>query len=218
MSFYMFKLVLLILGSSLISVHSQANTSTILQLNTPFRTFTNATKCDSYSYYSVYFNHPCNELSISLAVTSGEPTIYVSKKMFPTKSTMTWSSHSYRLYSIIISYYDPEFAPGWFNIGIYNDCSKQRKIASYGIRALRVIPSVFGDLNLLNKNQPDIVYQPISGIFQTISLKSYKYYRFCIATCSNALVTLKSPSAVTSSSLQLYVSRKEKKPTKTSNR
>ena len=79
---------------------------------------------------------------------SGEPDIYVSKADLdqdphPTKNKLTWAAYADGDYNLTISHWDPESSPGWYYIGIYDDCSKQSQTASYSIRAY----TRFGFLN-----------------------------------------------------------------------
>ena len=72
--------------------------------------------------------------------SSGEPDIYVSKAdldqdPYPTKRKLTWAAYADGAYNLTISHWDPESSPGWYYIGIYDDCSKQSQTASYSIRA-----------------------------------------------------------------------------------
>lgn len=79
--------------------------------------------------------------------STGEPDIYVSKANvdqdpYPTKYKLTWAAYKDKDYNLTISHWDVESSPGWYYIGVYDDCSSQFSTATYTIRADSMYSSV----------------------------------------------------------------------------
>ena len=195
-----------------------------LELNEGYREVYE-TECNEYTYFSVYFFHPCYDLTISLAPTAGEPDIYVARAseadqpIRPTKETMTWATYKTKVYTLTIAHWDPEYTPGYYYIGIYNDCSEQKKKAVYQIQAGKD-PYNTNDSGL---KLPDILAFPDMGMTQSVLLNNYKYYRFCVPQCADVKVFLDScidPKLCPNSfaKTELLLSRIIQEPTLTSYR
>lgn len=147
---------------------------------------TYSTECNAYSYFSVFFIYPCKDLSISLKPTAGQPDIYVSKANrdrdpYPTRGKLTWASYADNIYTLNISRYDPESSPGYYYIGIYNDCSKQNEKAIYQIRARPIT---------LSSTTKDILVNRDLGINQHVTANGYTYFEFCVPICANVRIAL----------------------------
>lgn len=57
-------------------------------------------------------------------VIEGEPNLYVSKSpnLYPTYSSLAWSSYDWGSEDLVISSWDPEFTTGTFYIGVHAYC------------------------------------------------------------------------------------------------
>lgn len=148
------------------------------------------TKCDTYTYFTVNFIYPCRDLVLSIRPTKGQPTAFVSKANkdggdpYPTKEKMTWAAHKEDLYTLIISRYDPEASPGYYYIGVYNDCSQQSENAVYQIE---VLPSVDKAVSLFNT---DILEYPYLSMNKYVAADKYEFFSFCLPICANVKITL----------------------------
>ena len=193
--------------------------NTVLQLNDNYgEVYT--TECNLYKYFAVYFFHPCYDLTISVLPSKGEPDLYVVKANntsdpYPTKSTITWATNKDREYSLTISRWDTESAPGWYYIGVYNDCNGLNSAkAVYQIKAVKEPLNSY----VMDTTQPDIMVFPDLGIDQQVNADKYKFFRFCIPRCSDVKVKLETcldPKLCPKSYLMsdLIVSRTEEMPT-----
>ena len=174
------------------------------------------TTCNSYSYFSVYFYYPCNDLLISILPQSGgSPKMYVSRANldfdpYPTREKMTWEATKRNYYQMTISYWDTESAPGWYYIGIYNDCSQQNSTAWYQIQALKVDPPLYDTTYASNPSIQDLVLKPQVARGKTIQPNAYTYYRFCVPICSNVQVSMQTSSSIAYP--EIIVSRTEIHP------
>ena len=178
---------------SLLAVNSQSFTqtpsnSTLLQLSVAYGA-TYTVQCSAYQYFSVYFQDACKDLIVSLLVKSGQPDIYakkadVDKDPYPTKEKLTWAAYSDNDFTLTISQWDLESSPGYYYIGVYNDCTNQNKPAVFKIEAF---PSQdpFVAVGLT-----DLVKYPWLGELQSGAPKSYQFYRFCVSKCSNVKIEL----------------------------
>ena len=178
-------------AAALVGVDSQfyppkLGNSITLELNSFYKT-TYSVQCDTYEYFSVMFPYPCSDLILSLVSTQGNPRIYVSKAAnkdpYPTRDKLTWSSFADTPY-LKIDRFDPESSPGYYYIGIYNDCTDQLYPAKFKIQAQRSMdPGISYGLT-------DIYRYPDLGINQTVTSNQYAFYKFCIPICANVLITL----------------------------
>ena len=175
------------------------------------------TGCNSYTYFSVYFYYPCNDLTVSLlSKEGGSPEMYISRANldndpYPTKDKMTWAGTSSNHYSVTISRWDPESAPGYYYIGVYNDCSKRNSTAMYQIQAVKDTPNMFDDQYTTNPSALDVLYYPMLTRNLVIEPNTYKYFRFCVPRCSNVEVSVQTSSSTVYP--RLVVSRTETYPT-----
>ena len=155
-----------------------------------FYNTTYETECDAYSYFAVNFIYPCRDLVLSIRPTKGQPNVYVSKATkdgvdpYPTREKMTWTAHKEDLYTLIIYRYDPESSPGYYYIGVYNDCSQQSEVAAYQIE---VLPSTDPEVSLYNT---DILEFPHLSMNKFVAANEYQFFRFCLPVCANVKVTL----------------------------
>jgi hypothetical protein len=172
-------------------------------------------ECNKYEYFNVLFYFPCNDLVINVKPLQGQPDIYVSKANidkdpYPTKEKLTWAAFEDSQYQLTINHRDPESSPGYYYIGIYNDCSHQSKSALFQIAISKGEPTE----SALN----DISVFPARGLNQLVDAQGYKYYSFCSPRCSNVLVTLQNCLSDAEcpgkySYPELLVSRTKKTPT-----
>ena len=107
---------------------------------------------------------------------------------------MSWEASKRNFYSMTISHWDTESAPGWYYIGIYNDCSQQNSTAWYQIQALKVTPPMFDSSYRTNPSIQDLMIYPQLGQGKTIQPNTYTYYRFCVPLCSNVQVSIQTSS------------------------
>lgn len=144
------------------------------------------TGCGAYTYFAVQNIKPCKDLIISLNRKKGQPYIYVSKtNPYPTRNSLTWASES-SLLTLTISKADTNGYPGYYYIGIYNDCSQQNDDASYQIQALESYeePS-YSNLNT------DIGLHPYISENKTIVANSFSLFSFCLLSCENVKLRIK---------------------------
>ena len=124
---------------------------------------------------------------------------------------MSWEATKRNYYSMTISHWDTESAPGWYYIGIYNDCSQQNATAWYQIQAQKVSPPMFDPTYTTNPSIQDLMIYPQLGLGKTIQPNTYTYYRFCVPACSNVQVSMQTSSSIAYP--EIIVSRTEKYPT-----
>ena len=176
------------------------------------------TQCHSYSYYAVYFYYPCNDLTVSiLPSTGGSPQLYVSRANldqdpYPTKDKMTWGGNQQNYYAVTISRWDPMGAPGWYYVGVYNDCSQQNSTAWYQIQAIMNPVPMFGQNYATHPELEDLMLYPQLGMNKQVQLGAYSYFRFCVPYCANVEIGLKTNSPGLEYP-QIVVSRTEENPT-----
>ena len=115
---------------------------------------------------------------------------------YPTREKMSWEATKRNYYSMTISHWDTESAPGWYYIGIYNDCSQQNETAWYQIQALKVVPPMFDGTYTTNPSIQDLVTYPQLGQGKTIQPNTYTYYRFCVPVCSNVQISMQTSSSI----------------------
>jgi hypothetical protein len=167
--------------------HSLGN-STQLNLTSEYGLTVHSLQCNKYEYFKVLFYFPCNDLVINVKPIQGQPDIYVSKANidndpYPTKEKLTWAAFEDSQYQLTINHRDPESSPGFYYIGIYNDCSHQSKSALFQIKVSKGEPTE-SSLN-------DLSLYPKRGLNQLVDAQGYKYYSFCSPRCSNVRVALK---------------------------
>lgn len=122
------------------------------------------TTCNEYSYFKVNFPYPCRDLNVSLDVFSGAPEIYISKLLaYPTKHDLTWSA--VEISHFVISHWDPESSPGYYNIAIYNNCKYQGDLAQYSIAA--------SSSNSSALDESDIYTNPSMSYQKTVQANDY---------------------------------------------
>ncbi|XP_071815659.1 uncharacterized protein [Apostichopus japonicus] len=143
-------------------------------------------KCNEYAYYKIDVSEPCQDLRIQVDVIEGEPNLYVSKSpnLYPTYSSLAWSSYDWGSEDLVISSWDPEFTAGTFYIGVHAYCGDDVDTgytdAQFSVY-VTTVPSVHPHSEIsLNGTLPG-----------TLSVNGYDYYRFCVpSSCSNVEVLL----------------------------
>ena len=183
------------------------------------------TECHKYHYFAIYFYFPCDNLKVSVLPKSGVPdlSIFVSRSNqdhdpYPTKEKMAWTADKDNAYSLTISHWDTEASPGWYYIGVYNDCSNVKETASYQIKAVKEDYSPFvANGALIVPGEEDILAFPKYATNQIIKSNEYKYYRFCLPKCGNVQVSIDNcidpvKCPITYAFPELIVSRTEKYP------
>ena len=140
----------------------QANVELILN-STDSKVY--ATGCLKYSYFSVYFPYPCQDLTIKLFGVSGSPQLFVSKtKEMPTIYDITWSCGDEE--SLTIHHFDPESSPGYYYIAVYNPCRNGfNKTATYSIMT--------NTSRLSSFDQTDLLINPASSLNQRLKANEY---------------------------------------------
>lgn len=129
------------------------------------------TKCDKFSYFQVEMVDPCEDLSISLHPTSGNPSIYVSKtKENPSLYDLTWTETD--SYNLTISHWDADSSPGVYYIGIYGGCEVKNEPSVYKIFA-----------NSVNNSDADIFIHPELTFKKHISASDYLVITSYIYLC-----------------------------------
>jgi len=123
-------------------------------------------------------------LNITVTPLTGQPDIYVAKEPDDghhlTKEDLTWAAFADNDYQIIISHWDPESSPGYYYIGINNDCSGSNSAeARYTLSVL----SFFDD-------DDDIIKHPNLAMKKYVAAYNYDFYKFCVPECSDVKVTL----------------------------
>jgi hypothetical protein len=184
------------------------------------------TTCNTYRYFSVLFYYPCNDLTISVLPSTGNPHLFVSRANldfdpYPTDKKMAWSATKADGYSVTISHWDPESAPGWYYVGVYNDCTEKNETSWYQIKATKddlSTAAAYADFYTKTASLVDLYQNPKAAINQYLSPNNYVYYRFCIPQCGNVKISIdncddqtKCPSAYATP--HLLVSRTEQQPT-----
>ena len=187
-SFQALCLLMCFVASSAQFLKAKIGNSTVLNLNSFYST-SYTVQCSAYRYFAVNFIYACKDLIISLKVTSGQPDIYASKAdvdkdPYPTKDKLTWSAYADDLYTLSISRWDPESSPGYYYIGIYNDCTNQKNPANFRIQALMSQdPAVAIGLK-------DILLYPRLGLGKTVKANGYTFFQFCVPECANVKISL----------------------------
>ena len=158
------------------------------------------TKCGEYTYFAVQLLKPCKDLIVSLNKKKGQPYIYISKtNPYPTRSSLTWATESNPL-SLTISKFDPNGYPGYYYIGIYNDCSQQSNIASYQIQALES-----ADEPSYSNTNTDIGFHAYISENRTVDANSFVLFSFCLASCENVKLRIKNCVDKTCPSSKNYI-------------
>ena len=166
----------------------------------------------------MYFYYPCNDMTISiLPATGGSPPLYVSRAHldqdpYPTRSKMTWGGNQANYYTVTVSRWDPEGAPGWYYASVYNDCSQKNSTAWYQIQAVMNPVPAFGSNYATHPELEDLLMYPQLATNKKAQFGAYTYYRFCVPYCSNVelSITTNNPGLEYP---QIIVSRTEENPT-----
>jgi hypothetical protein len=174
--------LLLVAGITAQTFVPKIGNSTLLSLDQKYGA-TYSVQCGKYEYFRIYMFYACRDLVVSVKATQGNPNIYVSKALvdldpYPTKEKLTWAA--FATDTLTISHWDPESAPGYYYIGIYNDCSEQSSSALFQLQALSVETA----------GSTDILLNPTLSQNQQIVADGYVFYRFCVPECNNVKVTL----------------------------
>jgi hypothetical protein len=158
-----------------------------------------STGCGAYTYFAVQILKPCKDLIISLKKTKGQPYIYVSKtNPYPTKNSLTWATES-NLLTLTISKTDTNGYPGYYYIGIYNDCSQQSDIASYQIQARES----YDEPNYSNQ-VTDIGLHDYLSANKTVEGNSFSLFSFCLDRCQNVKLRIENCVDKSCQSLSKY--------------